>query len=85
MITMRDVAADASVSAATVPACLTGRRFVSPETKARVEASINRLGYQPDSIARSLRTGSTDIIGLVIPDITNHRRRATRPASRQPA
>lgn len=71
MITMRDVAADASVSAATVSACLTGRRFVSPETKARVEASINRLGYQPDSIARSLRTGSTDIIGLVIPDITN--------------
>jgi LacI family transcriptional regulator len=71
MITMRDVAADASVSVATVSACLTGRRFVSPELKARVEEAIDRLGYQPDSIARSLRTGSTDIIGLLIPDITN--------------
>ncbi|MBV5325254.1 MAG: LacI family DNA-binding transcriptional regulator, partial [Rhodospirillaceae bacterium] len=59
------------VSVATVSACVSGRRFVSPALKARVERAISALGYQPDGIARSLRTGNTDLIGLVIPDITN--------------
>jgi LacI family transcriptional regulator len=68
---MRDVAEEAEVSVATVSACVSGRRFVSPALKARVERAIAELGYQPDGIARSLRTGSTDLIGLVIPDITN--------------
>jgi LacI family transcriptional regulator len=71
MATMRDVAVEAAVSVATVSACVSGRRFVSPELKARVERAIADLGYQPDGIARSLRTGTTDLIGLVIPDITN--------------
>ncbi|MBK8160267.1 MAG: LacI family DNA-binding transcriptional regulator [Rhodospirillaceae bacterium] len=71
MATMRDVADEAEVSVATVSACVSGRRFVSPALKARVERAIATLGYQPDGIARSLRTGSTDLIGLVIPDITN--------------
>lgn len=71
MATMRDVAYEAEVSVATVSACVSGRRFVSPELKARVERAIAELGYQPDGIARSLRTGSTDLIGLVIPDISN--------------
>lgn len=71
MATMRDVADEAEVSVATVSACVSGRRFVSPELKARVDRAIAELGYQPDGIARSLRTGSTDLIGLVIPDITN--------------
>lgn len=71
MATMRDVADEAAVSVATVSACVSGRRFVSPALKARVERAIATLGYQPDSVARSLRTGSTDLLGLVIPDISN--------------
>ena len=71
MATMRDVAAAAGVSVATVSACLSGRRFVSPELKTRINEAVTELGYQPDGIARSLRTGATDLIGLVIPDICN--------------
>lgn len=68
---MRDVAEKAGVSVATVSACLSGRRFVSPTLKARINQAIDTLGYQPDAVARSLRTGATDLIGLVIPDIGN--------------
>jgi LacI family transcriptional regulator len=71
MATMRDVAYEAEVSVATVSACVSGRRFVSPQLKARVERAIAELGYQPDGVARSLRTGSSDLIGLIIPDISN--------------
>jgi len=71
MATMRDVAEEAGVSVATVSACLSGRRFVSTELKARINDAISALGYRPDGVARSLKTGSTDLLGLVIPDISN--------------
>jgi LacI family transcriptional regulator len=71
MATMRDVAQEAGVSVATVSASLSGRRFVSQELKARITQAISTLGYRPDAVARSLRTGSTDLLGLVIPDISN--------------
>lgn len=71
MATMDEVAEEAMVSKATVSAVLSGKRFVSPELKARVERAIDDLGYQVDGIARSLRKGRSDLIGLVIPDIGN--------------
>lgn len=69
--TMRDVAEQADVSVATVSAFVTGKRYVSPELKSRIERAIEDLGYQMDGIARSLRKGSSGLIGLVIPDIGN--------------
>ena len=71
MATMRDVAEEAGVSVATVSASISGRRFVSAELKARISEAISALGYRPDAVARSLKTGSTDLLGLVIPDIGN--------------
>ncbi len=71
MATMRDVAVEAGVSVATVSASISGRRFVSPALKARINEAISALGYRPDAVARSLRTGNTDLLGLVIPDISN--------------
>jgi LacI family transcriptional regulator len=71
MTTMRDVAEQADVSVATVSAFVTGKRYVSPELKSRIEQAIEHLGYQMDGLARSLRKGSSDLIGLVIPDIGN--------------
>lgn len=71
MTTMRDVAEQADVSVATVSAFVTGKRYVSPELKSRIEQAIDHLGYQMDGLARSLRKGSSDLIGLVIPDIGN--------------
>lgn len=70
-VTIRDVAADAGLSIATVSRALTGTRAVSPAIVERVRESADRLGYRVNSIGRSLRTQRTNTLGLVIPDITN--------------
>lgn len=65
--TRNDVAQLAGVSVATVSYVVNnGPRPVSEETRARVLAAIEELGYRPHAIARSLRTGNTRTIGLLI-------------------
>ena len=68
---IKDVAAAAGVSATTVSHVLSGNRPVNEHTAARVRSVVNRLGYVPASLARSLQAGSTSVIGLLIPDISN--------------
>lgn len=70
-ITMRDVAARAEVSVATVSHVLNNTRFVSEETRERVLQVINQLGYRPDTMARSFKTGKKNLIGIIVPDIAN--------------
>ena len=69
--TIEDVARVASVSPATVSHVVNGTRRVSDEVCARVKATIDELGYHPNSLARTLRTGRSHAIGLIIPDISN--------------
>lgn len=73
--TQSDVARLAGVSRATVSYVLNGvangRVTISEETHKRVLASIDELGYEPDATAQSLRSGSTQTIGLILPDIHN--------------
>ena len=69
--TMRDVARLAGVSTSTVSAVINGVVPVSPERRSRVTEAMAALDYQPDAVARSLKTGKTNVIGVVIPDITN--------------
>lgn len=65
--TRRDVAALAHVSVATVSYVVNdGPRPVAPETRKRVISAIQQLGYRPHAIARSLRTGNTHTIGLLV-------------------
>jgi LacI family transcriptional regulator len=71
MSTIRDVARLAGVSTATVSATLSGTAFVSEPLRARVREAVERLNYSPHGVARSLKRGSTRLIGLVIPDVTN--------------
>jgi LacI family transcriptional regulator len=71
MSTLREVAKRAGVSAGTVSHVINGQVRVSRELKRRVEAAIAALDYHPDFVARSLKTGSTKTVGIVIPDITN--------------
>ncbi|MFF4276481.1 LacI family DNA-binding transcriptional regulator [Streptomyces sp. NPDC001536] len=68
---IKDVAAAAGVSPTTVSHVLSGNRPVNEQTAARVRSVVNRLGYVPASLARSLQAGSTSVIGLLIPDISN--------------
>jgi LacI family transcriptional regulator len=70
-VSINDVAHAAGVSATTVSHVLSGKRPVNQATAARVRQVVNRMGYVPASLARSLQAGSTSVIGLLIPDITN--------------
>lgn len=65
MATIKDVAAIAGVSFTTVSHVINGTRAVAPETKARVEEAIKKLGYSPSVVARSLRSGESKTVGVV--------------------
>jgi len=69
--TMKDVASLAGVSYQTVSNVVNGEPRVTDETRLRVLAAIEELGYQPHAAARSLRSGKSKIIGLMIPDAYN--------------
>ncbi len=73
MVTLQDVARAAGVSSATVSRVLNDSGKVSPTTRQRVEAAIRRLGFRPSRVARRLRirSGRSNILGLMIPDIQN--------------
>ena len=71
MATMKDVAARALVSKATVSHVLNGTRVVQLETRERVLAAIKELGYEMDGTARSLRVRATSTIALIVPDLSN--------------
>jgi DNA-binding LacI/PurR family transcriptional regulator len=67
MPTIADVAREAGVAPSTVSYVLSGKRAISAETRARVEAGIARLGYRPNAGARALASASTKIVALVAP------------------
>jgi len=69
--TMRDVANTAGVSLQTVSAVINKKPDISQETRERVARVVDELGYRRRSIARSLRTGKTNTIALVVSDIAN--------------
>lgn len=71
MSTIREVARRAQVSIGTVSNVLRGSATVSPAVRERVNQAIAELDYHPNEIARSLKTRQTNLLGMVISDITN--------------
>lgn len=69
--TIRDVARRAGVSTATVSHVLNHSKPVRRDTAARVERAIRELGYQANTSAKSLASGRSAIVGLVVSDIEN--------------
>jgi DNA-binding LacI/PurR family transcriptional regulator len=71
--TMKDVAAEAGVSAMTVSRVVNGGAAVAPRTAARVVAAVRKLGYQRDDVARQLRRTHelSQIIGLLVDDVAD--------------
>jgi LacI family transcriptional regulator, repressor for deo operon, udp, cdd, tsx, nupC, and nupG len=69
--TIKDVAKQANVSAQTVSAVINGKPGITDQTRKRVRGIIEELGYRPFGIARSLRTGQTRTIALIVSDIEN--------------
>ncbi len=70
-VTIKDVAREAGVSVCTVSRVLnnTYRNKVSEETRRRVLEVSEELGYRPSLIARGLKGKTTNLVGLVVPDI----------------
>lgn len=68
--TLHDVAALAGVSFKTVSNVVNDYPHVAPATRARVNAAIAELGYKPNRVARSMRTGRTGAIGLAVPELS---------------
>lgn len=69
--TLHDVARAAGVSIKTVSNVINNYPHVRVATRERVEAAIDELQYRPNQAARSLRSGRTDMIGLIVPDLRN--------------
>ena len=68
-ITIKDVAKEAGVSTATVSYVINWTRPVTPEKRQRVLDVIAKTNYQPNRVAKSLRTKKTNIIGVLAEDI----------------
>ena len=69
MATMRDIALLAGVSTATVSHVVNGTKKLSPETTERVLMAIQEANYTPNTLAKSLRSGQTHTIGVLVEDI----------------
>jgi DNA-binding LacI/PurR family transcriptional regulator len=70
-ITIHDLAKELHVSSTTVWRALNGSARVSPRTRERVQAAARKRQYRPSLIARTLSTGRTQTLGVVVPMIQN--------------
>lgn len=71
VVTIKDVAEKAGVSASTVSRALSGNTPVDETTKKRVMQAVQELNYRPNELARGLKVGKTKTIGLVMPNVRN--------------
>ncbi|HEY1794025.1 MAG TPA: LacI family DNA-binding transcriptional regulator [Opitutaceae bacterium] len=69
--TIKDVARLAGVSIATASAVINNKGTTSERMKKKVEDAMSGLDYRPDNMARSLKTGKSKVVGMLIPDVSN--------------
>ena len=70
-VTIEDIAREAGVSIATVSRVINKTKPVSPELCARVYEVIERNHFKPNALAQGLVTNKTNMIGIIVPDISN--------------
>ncbi len=71
-VTIKDVARELGVSVSTISRALKDHPDISPQTKKMVREMVEKMNYQPNAIALSLRNQRTNILGVVIPEIVHH-------------
>lgn len=71
-VTLADVAARVGVSAITVSRALRVPEKVSPRLREKIARAIDDLGYVPDPAARALASSRTNVVGAIIPSVTNN-------------
>jgi LacI family transcriptional regulator len=69
--TLVQVAAEAGVAIGTASRAMSGHPDVGDDTRRRVQAVARRIGYEPNHVARSLRTASSMFVGVIVPDIAH--------------
>lgn len=69
--TIMDVAREAGVSAITVSRALSTPERVTQGTRAKIDAAVRTLGYMPDPAAKALASDRSDMIGVLVPSVTN--------------
>lgn len=69
MATIKDVAQKAGVATSTVSRILSGKGEASKETKERVLQIVQELNYKPNALAKGLKEGKSNTIGLIVPNI----------------
>ncbi len=69
VIRLKDIAEELGVSVVTVSRALRDRPDIARETKAKILERVRQLNYRPNLMARSLVTGRSSLIGLVVPDL----------------
>lgn len=74
VVTIRDVARESGYSSSTVSIVLNSAplsRYIPADTKEKIETAAKRLGYRPNPLARSLRSQRSNIVGVMVFDITD--------------
>lgn len=71
MATIKDVAEVAGVTVTTVSRVLNNRGYISQATRIKVSDAMEKLNYQPNELARSLFRKKSNLIGLIIPDVSH--------------
>ena len=71
-VTIRDVAAKLGLSAMTVSLALRDHPRIPEETKRRIRAAMDKLGYKPSPVARALATGRSNLLGVIVPNSSDH-------------
>jgi LacI family transcriptional regulator len=71
-VTIRDIANKLGLSAMTVSLALRDHPRISPETKDRIRAAMEELGYKPSHVARALATGKSNLVGVIVPNSSDH-------------
>lgn len=71
-LTIKDIAKALNVSASTVSRALKDNPDISPETRKIVQEYAKKYKYKPNTLALSLRTQHTNIIGVIVPELANH-------------
>jgi DNA-binding LacI/PurR family transcriptional regulator len=71
LVKLTDIAKYLNVSVSTVSRVVNNKNRVDPETRRKILAALKKFNYQPDENARSLKTNTSNILGVIVPDITN--------------
>lgn len=68
-VTIKDLAACLSLSVSTVSRALSGDRNIREQTRIRVQEAARQMGYAPNPAAKSMRSGRTGAVGVIVPEM----------------